>query len=99
MAGPKDLDDLLDQVVDRESFLVFARALMNDRANEVQREKISPSKPYGSGHNGWQNGSIEAYLECCIAWTEAWIGREHELPREPSWRSFAEFLYAGKYYE
>ncbi len=96
---PVDLDELLERVTDRESFLVFARALMLDYRDEQEREKASPSSPYGPGANGWENGTIDNYLDAAISWTEAWIGREHELPREPSWQSFARFLYAGKYYE
>jgi hypothetical protein len=99
MAEKLDPYELLQRVVDRESFLAFARALMLDYRDEVEKEKASPSKPYSPGPNGWENGPIDMYLEAAIDWTEDWIGRERELPQEPSWRSFAEFLYAGKYYE
>jgi len=97
--GPTDLYELVETVVDRESFLSFARALVLDLEDEARKEQESPSSPYGPGANGWENGSIEAYLDAAIRWTEAWKGKEHELPLEPSWRSFAEFLFAGKYYE
>jgi len=95
----KDLDKLVEQVNDRESFLLFVKALIEDRELEVAEEKKNPSLPYGSGLMGWENGSIENYLESSVAWTEAWIGKEYELPKEASWSSFARFLYAGKYYE
>ncbi len=94
-----DLDEKLEQVVDRESFLEFVKALVKDREDQVRKEKVSPSSPYGPGANGWENGSIESYLDAALAWTKAWIGKEHEIPQEPSWKSFAKFLYAGKYYE
>jgi hypothetical protein len=94
-----DLDDLLAQVKDRESFLLFVKALIRDRQDEVKKEKETPISPYGPGENGWENGTIENYLDAAAAWMEAWIGKEHELPEEPSWQSFARFLYAGKYYE
>jgi hypothetical protein len=94
-----DLDKLIEQVNDRESFLLFVKALIEDRELEVAEEKKNPSQPYGPGSMGWENGSIEDYLESSVAWTEAWVGKKHELPQEASWSSFARFLYAGKYYE
>jgi|SRR6056297_1627869 len=94
-----NLDDLLEQVHDRESFLAFARALANDREDEVRKERKSPSAPYSRGCNGWENGSIETFLDAAIAWTEDSIGLATELPMEPAWKSFAKFLYAGKFYE
>jgi len=45
MSEPAELHELLDGVVDRESFLSFARALMQDREDEVRKEKESPSSP------------------------------------------------------
>lgn len=96
---PSNLDDLLERVNDRESFLVFARALTNDREEEVRNETESPTSPFGLGSNGWENGSIEAFLDAAIAWTEDSIGSAIELPEEPAWQSFARFLYAGKHYE
>ncbi len=97
--NPADLYELLERVTDRESFLVFAKALMLDYRDEEEREKVTPSPPYGPGANGWENGTIDTYLDAAISWTEDGVGSELELPLEPSWRSFAEFLYAGKFYE
>ncbi len=94
-----DLDNLVENVKDRESFLVFVMALVADREEAVKIEKEKPSSPFGSDAKGWENSSIEHYLESAAAWAEAWIGREGELPEKPSWKSFARFLYAGKYYE
>jgi len=93
-----ELNKLLERVIDRKSFLDFVKALIRDREDEIEKEKESPSNPYGLGANGWENGTIEAYLESSVAWTEDSIGGEHELP-EASWKSLARFLYAGKYYE
>jgi hypothetical protein len=92
-----DPHNLLENVVDRDSFLAFVRGLMEDRLDEAKREKKSPSSPYGSGCNGWENVTIEDFLESAIAWAESSSGKE--LAGELSWRSFAEFLYAGKIYE
>lgn len=91
------LDKLLDDITDRDSFLEFVRALKNDREDEVEKEKSKPSKPYGPGANGWENGTIDAYLDASIAWAVG--GDKYSLPQQPSWKSFARFLYAGKYYE
>ena len=62
-----DLHERLEQVVDRESFLEFVRALVRDREDEMRKEKISPSNPYDAGANGWVNGSIESYLDAAVA--------------------------------
>jgi len=94
-----DLDKLLENVKDRESFLVFVKALAADREEAIKLEAENPSSPYGPDAKGWENTSIEHYLESAAAWTEDWIGREEELPEKPSWSDFARFLYAGKYYE
>ena len=94
-----DLYDLLDEVKDRESFLTFVRALYQDREEEVKYEKINPSPPYSPGANGWENGSIESFLEAAVACTEDSLGSEHEMPAEPQWQAFANFLMAGKVYE
>lgn len=81
-------------VVDRETFLLFLRELARDREMAVARERAKPSSPYGPDAGGWENTSIEAYLESCAAWAEAW-----PVPASASWRVFAEVLLAGKFYE
>jgi hypothetical protein len=90
-----DLIALLDQVANRESFLDFVKALAADRAGEVAKERENPSNPWSSGANGWQNGTIETFLDAAIAWAVD----SQRLPDEPSWRAFATFLYCGKIYE
>ncbi|MGA3081688.1 MAG: hypothetical protein ABSD44_09945 [Terracidiphilus sp.] len=90
----------LKAVVDSKSFLEFVRALIADREDEIQKEKICPSSPYGPGANGWENGSIEAFLDAAVSWAEAtnFGERRKDLADNP-WRQFAEFLYLGKIYE
>lgn len=89
----------MDTVCDRESFLRFADALTADRkrAGELEREK--PSSGYGRDAGGWENRSIEAFLDAATAWATA----TKQLPTDPSpadlWRFFATFLYSGKIYE
>jgi hypothetical protein len=82
-------------VTDRDSFLAFVRALVVDRRRSVAAERISPSSPYGPDAGGWENVTVESFLEAALAWAED-SGR---LPAEPSWQAFATFLYLGKIYE
>jgi len=94
------LNQLLEEVVDEKTFLVFVKALIEDRIDEVEKEKIHPSSPYGPGCNGWENGSIEGYLEAAVAWAEdsKW-GVKGGRPDQNFWKKIANFLYAGKSYE
>ena len=90
-----DLHELVESVSDRESFLVFVEALEQDRRRKGRRL----GGQYGPDGYGWQNSTLEDFLEAAVAWTRDSIGLPIELPPEPSWRSFARFLYMGKIYE
>ena len=88
------------QVTDRDSFFRFVRALIADRMDSLEKEAKNPSSPYGPAANGWENTSLEAYLEAALAWAESeGMGQAMGLDGEPSWATFALFLYAGKFYE
>lgn len=79
------LQELLEQVHDRESFFKFVRALIDDRS-------------LNSGE--WQNTTVETFLEASLAWAEDTdMGESQGLSKEPSWEAFAVFLYCGKIYE
>jgi hypothetical protein len=95
-----DLYDLVETVDDEPSFLVFLAALAADRADEVAKEAATPSSPYGPGANGWENGTIEAFLERAHAWGSASAaGMEfYSVPGNP-WKRAADILFAGKFYE
>ena len=95
----EDLDQLLEGVADRESFLAFVKALIADRQDEVAKEKVNPGPLWGGGANGWEHGTIEGYLDAAVAWMEDSQGTAWGLPAEPSWKSFATFLHRGKSYE
>lgn len=95
----EDLDEMLEVIVDRDSFLVFVKALIVDRLDEVAKEKEKPSPAWVAGANGWEHGTIEGYLDAAVAWMEDSRGTAWELPTEPTWKSFATFLYRGKEYE
>lgn len=94
-----DLHEHLERVADRDTFLGFVRALAEDRAEEVRKEREKPSGTYGPGANGWESVTIEDYLGAALAWAADSVGRAGGLPEEPSWKAFATFLYCGKVYE
>ncbi len=98
-----DLDKLLEAVCDEDSFIFFLNALGIDRADEVSKENVLPSNPFGAGSNGWQHGSIENFLEAAAAWGEASkdgmpMNPNWEKPTNP-WKRCAEIIYMGKHYE
>lgn len=101
LSPPRNLLDMAYAVDSKDAFLAFVEALRADRADEERKERIHPSSPYGPGANGWENGSIEAFLSAAGAWGEATsaITGEPMLPEVPTWRSIALFLLAGKEYE
>ena len=95
-----NLTTKLEAVCDEATFVEFLSALAEDRADEVQKEKKSPSSPYGSGANGWENITIESYLESACAWAEASKDglKYYQKPSNP-WKRCADILYTGKIYE
>ena len=100
MSKNRALHVAVEAVNDSESFLAFVRELIADRVDEVQKEKVNPSSPYGPGANAWENGTIEAFLEAGVAWAEStnFGERQHPSAKNP-WHKFALFLYLGKIYE
>ncbi|MCQ8130613.1 DUF7660 family protein [Methylomonas rivi] len=99
------LVELAEKVEDQESFLAFVRELVKDRESAVKKERGNPSSPYGPDAGGWENTSIESYLESAVAWAEdSQFGSkmafpEYELNNVSEWRKFAAFLMAGRVYE
>ena len=91
-----DLDDLLEQVCDEESFFVFANALQSDKEDESEKDNLSSRSPYTYGWNGWQNSNIEGFLESAIAFTQ---DNQPWNDEKNLWKKFALFLYGGKIYE
>ena len=97
---PTDPHNLLDLVIDEATFLAFVRALREDKAAEDEKERESPSSPYGAGVNGWENQTIETFLGAASAWAEATnVGLTQGLDAANPWKRFALFLYCGKVYE
>jgi hypothetical protein len=98
MSGSDDLDELLERVNDERSFITFIQALGADFARE--RTMNEPLLPYGRGGLGWENGSVDAFLEAAGAWA---IDSFRQVAAEESsanvWQRCASILLAGKFYE
>lgn len=94
------LEAILDSVNDEQSFLRFLQALAADWEDEQQKELANPSSPYGLGTNGWENGTIGAYLDAAVSWGDSSIDglRFYEKPSNP-WKRAADILHMGKLYE
>jgi hypothetical protein len=88
----------LEAVHDRESFLSFVQALIWDREDSVAKENQAPEAQRGYGAFGWQNTTIEAYLEAALRYVQE-HPEDRDISPEPSWKAFAEFLYVGSIYE
>lgn len=95
-----DLFHLADAVHDEETFLAFVEALHADWEDVKEIESRAPSPPFGSGVNGWENGSLGAFLEAAAAWGKASAQGlpSYRRPDNP-WRRAAHILHAGKFYE
>jgi hypothetical protein len=78
-----ELHKLVEQVDSKESFLEFVAAL---RADWEARGRETE----------WENSDLGRFLEAMHAWTE---DMDERVPASPSWRTFADILYAAKIYE
>jgi hypothetical protein len=82
--------------------LRFLRALADDWNDEQAKETLHPSSLYGSGANGWENGTIGNFLDAMIAWANAKPTEDTGLAgpaAEGVWRRAAHILLVGKFYE
>jgi len=80
--------------------MAFARLLLEDRIDEIQKEAVSPSSPYGPGANGGESWTVELFLEGALSWAEATdMGLTQGLTPDNPWKRFAVFLYCGKIFE
>lgn len=94
------LHELIDTVNDGKSFLKFVAELRKDRETEVKAQTATPIDSFGRGSHGWENHTIEGFLEAAQAWAEDSNFGESQGLREASlWKKFAVFLYCGKIYE
>ncbi len=92
-----ELIDYLNKVEDQNSFIVFVKALQADKEEENRKEILS--NPYCHGWNGWENTTIEGFLESAIAWAEDSGFGDNIEKTDNLWKKFAMFLYGGKIYE
>lgn len=94
-----ELHEKLDIVKDEKTFLEFVKMLLEDRLDEINKEKENPSNPWGPGHNGWENSSVDGFLEAALAWSASTnFGKTQGVENNP-WKKCAVFLYCGKIYE
>jgi hypothetical protein len=93
-----DLHALLEQVRDEPTFVAFLKALGNDFALEQELEAEHPVAPYGSGRLGWENGTVDAFLDAAAAWSDETAQRSPPAETSP-WQRCAQIPYAGKFYE
>ena len=93
MASP---ESLLPSVQNASSFLEFAKALASEREVDAVAETQAPSSPDGPTKAGWENTTLEGFLEAAVAWASD-SGFIHTTGNP--WQEFARFLLAGKAYE
>lgn len=96
--GGKSPEELLEAVKDRGTFLAFVGALIQDRREADAVEAGDPQRYRWSGANGWQNGTIAAFLDGALAYAQSpnWSARQSDAP---TWKDLAKFLFLGKIYE
>ena len=85
-----------DRVHDRELFFDFVSALADERRADGRAEKENPGSPSSPTNAGWENISIEDFLDAALRCATA---RSDRTPVEASWQASADFLYGGKIYE
>jgi hypothetical protein len=91
---PPDLEQAVQQVNSKVSFLEFVSLVCADWENSQEIEKHTPSSPYGPAALGWENPRLGPFLGALTAW-----GVSSRVPEEANWHWFAEMLLAAKYYE
>ena len=90
-----------DEVVDEASFARFLLLLAQDREEVQEKERLAASSPYGPDAHGWENGTIETFLDAAHAcWNDnieahGSIGVHSSNP----WTRAAHILLRGKFYE
>ena len=51
----------------------------------------------------WENSTLDRFLDAMEAWIRSldnyYINKNQPIPQSPSWRTFANILYASKIYE
>lgn len=83
-----NLRELAEHVSSRAELASFVRELLND---------------YRLNREGWENDSLDHYLEAIAAWVEDMGGfyknQGLPTPEKAEWSIFSQILLAAKYYE
>ena len=77
------LHTIVDRVNSKEWFAEFLAALQADWEA-------------GGRELEWENSNLGRFLEAMHAWIQ---DMDQRIPEQPSWRTFADILYAAKIYE
>ena len=91
MTSPEQLANRVDS---RDTFTEFLAALRSELSLVERRETESPVGKWTTGHLGWENPTLDRFLEAMHAWAV-----DASLPEQPSWALIAQLLVAGKMYE
>jgi hypothetical protein len=95
-----DLIAAAEEVADERAFIRLLQMMALDRQDEQEKEAARASPPYSAGANGWENGSIEAFLGAAAAWAEATPhSSDVEAGAPEIWRRAAKIIVAGAFYE
>ena len=89
-------EEILKDVVDRESFISFARALAAEAERVEEMIRADPEKWKWDGAEGWQNTSVSSFLWAAVSYFE-WPSEPNK--DAPTWQDVAEFLMNGKVLE
>ncbi len=86
-----DYWELEEQVNSKKTFLHFLNALIVDLHNSQEKEKQSPSSPFGPDANNWENPSLDRSLEALHTWAFTRYAEtgEPNVPKELSWQTLA----------
>lgn len=82
------MEDNLNRILEKESFLTFVNSLISDLKNKPEE---------------WENKSLDAFLEAIVSWIEDMDGYYENnnipYPQSINWQFFADVLMAAKIYE
>jgi len=94
MTEATDLMDICETVSDEASFIEFLEHLRSDFLDSRDKEARKPSSPYTADANGWENTTIDAFLEASVAWAN-----DTQDSTINPWEKAAKIILAGKVYE
>ena len=88
MEAHVELHKQIAGIESKDDLVSFIRALREDlQSNKAQ----------------WENATLERYLRAMEDWIESmdgyYLNTGQPVPQSPSWKTFADILYASKMYE